>query len=1083
MKKLLFTIIILCAFGISLEGQTIDTKFGKNRIQYHDDFKSWSAYESENFITYYYRKGKYIAQAVVQFAELDNPMIQNIFEHRMSDKIEIIVYTDLSDLKQSNIGEEDQFINESGNTKILGNKLFVYFDGNHVNLRHQIRRGVAEVYLNSMLYGSSLQEIVQNAVLLQLPEWYTKGIINFIGSPWDEKSDSALRDLFLNNPKSTKNFKKLSRDYPELAGHSLWFFIAEKYGRRTIPSLLYLTRIKRGLEGGFLYVLGSNYEQVLEQWEEYFRNKYALEKNELEALDVKNSLYLKSKSKIPIEKVRLSPDEDKFAYVSNDLGKYQIRIFDLKTNKDYLVFKGGTKNNLQETDYNYPLINWNESGTELGVIFESKDYAYVLRYDLPTQEESITYLSPEYHRVYAFDYWDDKQLIFSANTGGYSDLFKYNMITRASEKLTDDAYDDLEVKVVMKNNKKQLLFTSNRPNNSFEKVTLDDILPLDPMKIYTAEFDGKNILSMTELVKEESRDAYSPFYTSDEKIYYLTQENGVVNRKVFDTKSGTKNYLSNYISNIEAFHSTLNKTVEVHLIDEAYYVFPFDNRVSNAKDAKNIIQDYSSFKEKEGSIDEIEFDEINEGMLFQTGFEHLDKEPTDFKVAPEVSIDTLGTESVAVGNKNVLNQWSKADMIDFNFYRATAQRLKFRTDKLVTTLDNNLLFGGLDSYSADKQDFRPPPMGLLIKATLKDLFEDYIIEGGMRFPVTFDGTEFFLLANDRKNRIDKTYAYYRKTKYQTLQEGNDFERTVDLTNIFQYQWNYPIDTYQSLRATASFRLDQELDKSTDLRTLESPSRDEQRFGLKLEYVFDNTIIKDLNMLNGARLKFFGEVVKKTDIKIFDNPQFKLNSGFMTVYGADIRYYQPLDRYSILALRLSGASSFGSEKIMYYLGGMEQWLTPKFDESIPIPAGDEFAYKTIASQMRGFDYNIRNGNSYALGNAELRIPVIKYLFKRKPRSMFLRSLALTSFFDIGTAWHGKTPFRNDNPLNVDVFVDNPNDPIVTVQVNYFREPIVFGYGLGVRSQLFGYFVKVDYAWGVETKIIQEPKLYLSIGTDF
>ena len=1083
MNKLLLTIIILCTYWIIPECQTIDTKFGKNRIQYHDDFKSWSAYESKNFITYYYRKGKYIAQAVVQFAELDNPMIQNIFEHRMSDKIEIIVYTDLSDLKQSNIGEEDQFISESGNTKILGNKLFVYFDGNHVNLRHQIRKGVAEVYLNSMLYGSSLQEIVQNAVLLQLPDWYTKGIINFIGSPWDEKSDSALRDLFINNPKSTKNFKKLSRDYPELAGHSLWFFIAEKYGRRTISNLLYLTRIKRSLEGGFLYVLGSNYEQVLEQWEEYFRNKYALEKNELEALDIENSLYLKSKSKVPIEKIRLSPKEDMIAYVSNELGKYQIRLYDLKTKKDILVFKGGTKNNLQETDRNYPLISWNASGTELGALIESKDYAYVLRYDLATQKETITYLSPEYHRVYAFDYWDEKHLVFSANTGGNSDLFLYNMITRASEKLTDDAYDDLELKVVNTDNDCYLLFTSNRPNNSFEKVTLDDMLPLDPLKVFSAKFDGKKILSMTQLIEEETRDAYSPFYTSNGIIHYLTQENGVVNRKMFDIESGAKHYLTNYISNIEAYHATANKAIEIHQIDEAYYAFSFENRVTNKKDAKKIIQDYSSFKENEGSVDEVEFEEINEGMLFQTGFEHLEKKVTQNELNDPIKQDTSKFVTESAGNKNVLNQWSKADMIDFNFYRATAQRLKFRTDKLVTTLDNNLLFGGLDSYSADKQDFNPPPMGLLIKANLKDLFEDYVIEGGMRFPVTFDGTEFFLLVNDRKHRIDKTYAYYRKSKYQTLQEGNEFERSVDLTNIFQYQWNYPLDTYQSLRATASFRLDQELDKSTDLRTLELPSRDEQRFGLKLEYVFDNTIIKDLNMLNGARLKFFGEVVKKTEIKIFDNPQFKLSNGFMTVYGADIRYYQPLDKYSILAFRLSGASSFGSEKIMYYLGGMEQWLTPKFNESIPIPAGDEFAYKTIAAQMRGFDYNIRNGNSYALANAELRIPIIKYLFKRKPRSMFLRSLAVTSFFDIGTAWHGKTPFRNDNPLNVDVFVDNPDDPIVTVQVNYFREPIVFGYGVGMRSQLFGYFVKVDYAWGVETKIIQEPKLYLSIGTDF
>jgi len=32
-------------------------------------------------------------------------------------------------------------------------------------------------------------------------------------------------------------------------------------------------------------------------------------------------------------------------------------------------------------------------------------------------------------------------------------------------------------------------------------------------------------------------------------------------------------------------------------------------------------------------------------------------------------------------------------------------------------------------------------------------------------------------------------------------------------------------------------------------------------------------------------------------------------------------------------------------------------------------------------------------------------------------------------------------------------------------------------------LFGYFIKLDYAWGIETRVIQEPRLYLSLGTDF
>jgi outer membrane translocation and assembly module TamA len=95
-------------------------------------------------------------------------------------------------------------------------------------------------------------------------------------------------------------------------------------------------------------------------------------------------------------------------------------------------------------------------------------------------------------------------------------------------------------------------------------------------------------------------------------------------------------------------------------------------------------------------------------------------------------------------------------------------------------------------------------------------------------------------------------------------------------------------------------------------------------------------------------------------------------------------------------------------------------------------------------------------------------------------LFFRNFQLVGFFDVGTAWEGSNPYSEENPLNTSVV---ENSGLVSVKVNYFRDPIVAGYGGGVRAMLFGYFVRLDYAWGIETRTIQDPMLYLSIGTDF
>ena len=58
----------------------------------------------------------------------------------LDDKIEVIVYNNQNDFKQSNIGlaSEDNG-NIGGVTRIIGDKIFIYFTGSHADLDKQIR--------------------------------------------------------------------------------------------------------------------------------------------------------------------------------------------------------------------------------------------------------------------------------------------------------------------------------------------------------------------------------------------------------------------------------------------------------------------------------------------------------------------------------------------------------------------------------------------------------------------------------------------------------------------------------------------------------------------------------------------------------------------------------------------------------------------------------------------------------------------------------------------------------------------------------------------------------------------------------
>jgi hypothetical protein len=113
------------------------------------------------------------------------------------------------------------------------------------------------------------------------------------------------------------------------------------------------------------------------------------------------------------------------------------------------------------------------------------------------------------------------------------------------------------------------------------------------------------------------------------------------------------------------------------------------------------------------------------------------------------------------------------------------------------------------------------------------------------------------------------------------------------------------------------------------------------------------------------------------------------------------------------------------------------------------------------------------------NSEIRWPVFSYLYNKPIKNEFINSFQVIGFADIGTAWTGKSPYGNDNSFNVQTINQNP----ITVTIQREQEPLVGGYGWGMRAKLLGYFVRADWAWGVDDGEVKPRIFYLSLALDF
>jgi hypothetical protein len=199
-------------------------------------------------------------------------------------------------------------------------------------------------------------------------------------------------------------------------------------------------------------------------------------------------------------------------------------------------------------------------------------------------------------------------------------------------------------------------------------------------------------------------------------------------------------------------------------------------------------------------------------------------------------------------------------------------------------------------------------------------------------------------------------------------------------------------------------------------------------------------------------------------------------------GFDGRYYYPIYRNFIWAGRAAADLSWGNQKIVYYLGGVDGWLFPKYNTQ-PVPQDRDYAYQSLAVNLRGFRQNVSNGNNAIILNSELRFPVFTTLFNRPINNAFLRNFQLVQFIDLGSAWNG----AYNKISRPEVVYQNPptgGNPDVILRIKAGGlGPFVGGYGFGVRSTLLGYFLRLDAGWEMNRFFGGKPLLHFAMGVDF
>ncbi|MCK4923054.1 MAG: PD40 domain-containing protein [Bacteroidales bacterium] len=1059
-------------------------KFGKNRVQYNSFY--WKFYRFERYDVYSYDEGTELSLYVADYIKDELPRIERFFDYKFEKRLILITYNKQSDFKQSNIGQiivnEEEEANIGGVTRIIQNKIFLFFDGDHNKLEQQITQSLSEALIYEMLYGNDFKDNFTNSTLLNLPEWYIPGLVSYISNPWDFELENRVKDGIIND--RYKKFNRLEGIDALYAGHSFWKYISDTYGKSIIPNILYITRINKNSNYGFLYVLGMPLKDLSDEWLGYYFNMYMDQEGIAELPDTEKLIKRPGKNKVYTQ-VKLSPDGDYLAYVYNEEGRYKIFLHNLAIGKRKKLDKEGYKIE-QISDYSYPVLTWHPTSKIIAWVEEYRGEIRLSYYDLELDEYNSR-IFVNFEKILDLDYSDDGlKFVISGVRKGQTDIFIHDIVTGTNKQITDDIPDDLNPRFF--DNSRQIIFTSNRKNDSLN-ISKNPENIADYYSVFL--YDTRNPDELRRMTERDFGNRYQPFPVSDKKFLYLSDNSGIINRYfakydsaiAFIDTSIHYNYfarslpLTNYRRNIfkQDFNSKTGDYVEVIFHDGLYnmYMGNVDPDIISEQDLMvSSFRTYqSNLMSKEDSINNIESKIISmEDIVGNSIIEGADTFKLDFNLI-DINNYVFEKEKLDYYNNRLRDNHLSIvmDTVQDEFLRYIDYETSFYPNYMVSQVDFSFLNESYQAFTGGAVYFNPG-FNMQFKVGASDLFEDIRIIGGARFATDFNSNEFLLSFEDLKTRWDKQVIFHR----QVFNSQTEISYLKTFTHEMMYIMKFPLDEVKAIRTSAIFRNDHSVYLSTDLLSLNQPDIVKPWAGLKVEYIHDDTRSLGLNLYQGTRYKLFAEAYNQIDKKKAD----------LVVLGADFRHYLRLHRTLIWANRFAASSSFGNTPLIYYLGSVDNWTNlstriETFDKSVPIDYTKNYAFQTVATNMRGFSQNIRNGSNFALINSELRWPLIRYIFNRPLSSSFLNNFQLVGFVDAGTAWTGLHPWSGENEYDSETYVNGP----IEVVIDSFRDPLVAGYGFGVRSRVFGYFLRLDWAWGIENQIVLPRIFYFSLNLDF
>jgi len=455
------TLLLGAAFVLAAAPPAAAQYFGRNSVQY-ETFK-FKVLKTQHFDVYYYDKEVDAAAQAARMAERWYARISNILRHQLSGRQPLILYSDHPDFEQTNVlgsspGEGTGGVTESLKRRIILPMGASLWETDHVighELVHAFQYDITGVGRSNM--GAGLNRV---------PLWFIEGMAEYLSlGPVDPNTTMWMRDAVRRH--ELPSFTQLDsyRYFPYRWGQAFWAYMGGTYGDDIVGALLRSAGRTGNVQGALEVMTHRPVDSIIADWHRDLvtaaepvavatgiqlpADREHVRQARLQPVTTAGARLVISPGAQSHYNVApaLSPDGMRLVYLS-DAGLFSIDMYlaDAQTGRILRKLVSSTRDpHLESMQFINSAGAWDASGTRFvfGAVVTGKPALRIVKGSNGDVIKEVKFksLGEIFNPTWSPD---GKQIAFSSQVGGVTDLFIYDIDSGKLTRLTDDLYADLQ---------------------------------------------------------------------------------------------------------------------------------------------------------------------------------------------------------------------------------------------------------------------------------------------------------------------------------------------------------------------------------------------------------------------------------------------------------------------------------------------------------------------------------------------------------------------------------------------------------------------------------------------------------------